>query len=91
MGPDGFSKAFFKEKWSIIKGDLMNVFENFYETRVVNGIVSEIYICLIPKKKELSRVRDFRLISLVSGIYKIIAKILALRLRIVLGKCISNC
>lgn len=34
-------------------------------------------------------VRDFRPISLIGGVYKIIAKVLALRLRVLLGDIIS--
>jgi hypothetical protein len=45
---------------------------------------------LIPKKTGAVDVRDFRPISLVGGIYKIISKVLANRFKSVLGKIISN-
>jgi len=48
------------------------------------------FVSLIPKKTGAMDVRDFRPISLVGGIYKIISKVLANRFKSVLGKIISN-
>jgi hypothetical protein len=48
------------------------------------------FTALIPKKPEAVVVKDFRPISLVSGVYKIITKVLANRLRRVIEKIISK-
>ena len=48
------------------------------------------FITLIPKKHAASEIRDFWPISLVGGVYKIIAKVLANRLRTVMGDIIST-
>jgi len=48
------------------------------------------FVSLIPKKTGAMDVRDFRPISLVGGIYKIISKVLANRFKSVLSKIISN-
>jgi hypothetical protein len=48
------------------------------------------FVFLIPKKADALEVKDFRPISLVGGVYKIISKVLANRLKSVLGKIISN-
>ena len=45
---------------------------------------------LIPKKERDSDVQDFRPISLVGSLYKIITKVLANRLKRVMGKVVSN-
>jgi hypothetical protein len=53
----------------------------------------QLFLTLIPKKVEALEVKDFRPISLVGwggGMYKIIAKVLANRLRVVLGKLVSS-
>ena len=48
------------------------------------------FISLIPKKDRSIKVKDFRPISLVSSVYKIITKVLATRLSEVLSDTISE-
>ena len=48
------------------------------------------FITLIPKRHVASEIRDFRPISLVGRVYKIIAKVLTNRLRTVMGDIIST-
>ena len=48
------------------------------------------FISLIPKKYDATEVRDFRPISLIGGVYKIIAKVLANRLKMVLGDIVHE-
>ena len=48
------------------------------------------FLVLIPKKEGASDVQDYRSISLVRSLYKIIAKVLANRLKGVMGKLVSN-
>ena len=88
--PNGYSMMVFQAHWDIVKADLVKVFDEFYRSGIINGISNETYICLIPKKLNSCRVGDFRPISLVTSLYKIIAKVLAKRLQAVLGKTISQ-
>ena len=48
------------------------------------------FISLIPKKSDATKVRDFRPISLIGGVYKIIAKVLANRLKMVLADIVHE-
>ena len=89
-GPDGYSMMVFQAHWDIVKVDILKIFEEFHRTGIINGITNETYICLIPKKINSCRIRDFRPISLVTSLYKIIAKVLARRLQAVLGKTTSQ-
>ncbi|CAL8991500.1 unnamed protein product [Prunus brigantina] len=63
-GPDRFSMLLFQSCWDIVKEDLMKVMVDFFNCGIINAITNETFICLIPKKKESSKVSDFRPISL---------------------------
>ena len=52
--------------------------------------VNETYIALIPKKYGSCKISDFRPISLVTSLYKIISKVLASRIKEVLDSTISK-
>lgn len=79
--PDGFSTSFFQECWGVVKGDFLKVFEEFFRNGVVNSTINHTYLYLISKKTDSRRLKDYRPISLVTSIYKIIMKVLANRLR----------
>jgi hypothetical protein len=48
------------------------------------------FVSLVPKKADAVEMKDFQPISLVGGMYKILSKVLANRMKNVLGKIISN-
>ena len=53
----------------------------FFENGVINGNLNETYICWISKKLDVRTVATFRPISLTTGLYKIIARVLSERLK----------
>jgi hypothetical protein len=89
-GPDGFSLAFFQDCWEVVKGDFMAVFEDFHSHGKFVKSINSTFISLIPKFHGAKEINDFRPISLVGGVYKIIAKVLANRMRSVMDKIISK-
>jgi tripartite-type tricarboxylate transporter receptor subunit TctC len=68
----------------------MEVFQDFHTHSKFVKSINATFLALIPKKFGAVDLKDFRPISLVSGVYKIIAKVLANRLRKVVEKIISN-
>ena len=80
-GLDGFSMAFFQSCWSVLKTEIMAIFHNFHTQGVFEKSLNALFLALIPKKVDAEEVKDFRPISLVGGIYKIISRVLANRLR----------
>ena len=68
----------------------MEVFREFFDSGVVNAKTNATFICLIPKKLNSISVKDFRPISLVTSLYKVLAKILSLRLKRVLGETLDS-
>jgi hypothetical protein len=89
-GPDGFSLAFFHACWDVLKEDILVVFSDFHARGKSEKSFNSIFISLIPKVFGAAEVKDFCPISLVSGIYKIISKALANRLRLVMNNIIST-
>ena len=90
LGPDGFSMAFFQVCWDVLRVDIMKVFGDFHAGGMFEKSLNASFISLIPKIPGAIDLKDFRSISLVGGIYKIIAKVLANRLEVVLDKIISK-
>ena len=91
-GPDGFTGAFFKACWEIIKDDVMAAMNSLF-TLNAQGFewLNSACIILLPKKTDATRVTDFRPISLVHSIAKIFSKVLANRLAPRLNSLVSNC
>ncbi|GMI91437.1 hypothetical protein HRI_002813000 [Hibiscus trionum] len=73
--------GFFKKFWPELKGDILRFFDDFFHGREWENGVNHAFITLIPKKTGASSLEDFRPISLVGGVYKILSKVLSRRLR----------
>jgi len=86
----GFSMAFFQDCWNVINIDLMKVFLDFHAHSYFEKSLNASFIALIPKKAGAINISNFRPISLISGVYKIIAKVLANRMSPVMEKIISS-
>ncbi|GJV12474.1 RNA-directed DNA polymerase, eukaryota [Tanacetum coccineum] len=89
-GPDGFCFEFFHKYWTFIDQDVFMAVKDFFMNgRFPRGCNSS-FIALIPKIQDAKFVKDFRPISLIRSVYKIIAKILANRLCLFLPYLISD-
>ena len=65
-------------------------FCGFHRTCIFEKSLNATFLCLIPKKTNAINIKDFRPISLVGSLFKLLSKVLAHRLRCVLDKLISN-
>lgn len=88
-GPDGFTIAFYKKCWGVVKDDFMKVLLEFHKDASLERSANATFIALIPKKGEAVDIRDFRPISLVGSLYKRIAKVLASRMNKAMSLIIS--
>lgn len=68
----------------------MNTLHHFHSYHVLEKSFNVTNISLIHMKMGSLELKDFRPISLISGVYKIIAKLLVERLRKVVSKLINN-
>lgn len=89
-GPDGMSPCFFQKHWHIVGGDIVHIVKQFFESRQIDQQLQHINIVLIPKKKNHSSMTDLRPISLCCVIYKVISKVLANRLKLLIDLLISD-
>ncbi|GJY77774.1 RNA-directed DNA polymerase, eukaryota [Tanacetum coccineum] len=89
-GPDGFTFAFFKEFWNMLKSDVVDFVQHFFNSGTLPRGCNTSFITLIPKVPNPMVVSDFRPISLIGAQYKIIAKVLANRLARVIDTIISQ-
>ncbi|CAJ2644149.1 unnamed protein product [Trifolium pratense] len=90
-GPDGFNFNFFKACWSTVKHDVMAYLNEFHHSAILPKAITASFLALIPKKDHPQELSDYRPICLIGCLYKILSKILAARLKRVLGKLISGC
>lgn len=81
--------GFFIKCWEIVKQDIMNAFQNFYDHEVFEKSFSATFIALIPKKKGALELKDYRPISLIGSIYKLFSKVLTERLKGVILKLVD--
>ncbi|KAF3653865.1 hypothetical protein FXO38_15443 [Capsicum annuum] len=72
--PDGFSMIFYKEFWDVLNKDIIKTMHHFHEFQVFEKSINATCVAFIPKKNGATSLGNFRPISLISGLYKIIAK-----------------
>ncbi|GJT94905.1 RNA-directed DNA polymerase, eukaryota, partial [Tanacetum coccineum] len=89
-GPDGFTFGFYRRFWYIIESDVYDAVKHFFTYEDIPKGCNSSFIALIPKIPGANLVKDFRPISLIGSLYKIIAKILANRLVGVLGDIVNE-
>ncbi|KAL4310177.1 hypothetical protein GQ457_01G054770 [Hibiscus cannabinus] len=89
-GPDGFNLDFYTKFWPSLKPKVMLFFEDFYRGCLVDKSVNHSFITLIPKKESPVSFEDFRPISLVSSLYKILAKVLSRRLSVCISEVVGE-
>ncbi|GKA17777.1 putative RNA-directed DNA polymerase, eukaryota, reverse transcriptase zinc-binding domain protein [Tanacetum coccineum] len=89
-GPDGFSVAFIKKYWDLLKKDIFEFVDSFLALGMMPQGANSSFFTLIPKVNNPIYIKDFRPISLIGIHYKIIAKIIANRLSKVIDKIVSK-
>ena len=89
-GPDGFPMAFYQQFWGMLKKDILAVMDEFHQRGKLSKGMGASFIVLIPKKAGELTIKDYRPISLIGSIYKILAKVLAGRIKNVLPEIISR-
>jgi hypothetical protein len=88
-GPDGLHAIFYKRYWSLIGEELTDEVLKAINSGVVPEGWNNTNIVLIPKVDNPENISQYRPISLCNVLYKVISKVLAARLKVILPEIIS--
>ncbi|KAK6780580.1 hypothetical protein RDI58_022764 [Solanum bulbocastanum] len=89
-GPDGLTMSFFEVCWDTVKEDLLGTIHNFHQKELFEKSFDATFIALIPKKAGAEELKDFRPISLIGSVYKILSKLITERLKSVMGTLVND-
>lgn len=90
LGPDGFTFKLFKSKWEIMKNDIVNFVKHFERNCSLAVGCNSSFVTLIPKVPDPLTLGDYRPITLIGSLNKIITKLLATRVRMVIRDVVSE-
>ncbi|KAK2434404.1 hypothetical protein QL285_019560 [Trifolium repens] len=90
LGPDGFNFTFIKTFLSVLKGEVRIFFDQFHGNARLPKSLMSYFITLIPKVASPSVIGEFRPISLLGCLYKLISKVLAARLSKVMNSVVAS-
>ncbi|XP_020987484.1 uncharacterized protein LOC110275634 [Arachis duranensis] len=88
-GPDGLNGLFYQKHWEIIKKEVCAVVREFFRNGFLPEEISETIVVLIPKVKDPEELNQLRPISCCNFIYKIITRVIMLRLKGLLEDIVS--
>lgn len=89
-GPDGLNPAFFQQFWSMLGKEVFNCCKEWLQGGSFPAHINDTNVVLIPKKENVCNMKYLRPIALCNVLYKILAKVLANRLKLVLPGLISE-
>ncbi|GKE08162.1 hypothetical protein Tco_1411713, partial [Tanacetum coccineum] len=89
-GSDGYTFEFFRKYWNFFGPDFCEAVEYFFETGLFSKGCNSSFVALIPKVADAKFVNDFRPISLIGSVHKVVTKVLANRLPLVIADLFSD-
>ncbi|RVX18962.1 putative ribonuclease H protein [Vitis vinifera] len=89
LDPDRFTVAFWQNCWETVKKEVLDMFKEFHEQNSFIKSLNNTFLVFLSKKGGAEDLGDYRPISLLGGLYKLLAKVLANRLKKVIGKVVS--
>ncbi|MCO5552957.1 hypothetical protein L7F22_006477 [Adiantum nelumboides] len=78
---DGLTRQFFMQYWDLVSQPLREVLQEIFDTGIMLQSMSSGIISLIPKGGDASTLRQWRPITPMSSVYKILARMITSRLR----------
>lgn len=84
-GPDGFPTGVIWKGWRFMQQDFLKTMKGFHVSGNMKWRMNNTFLALNPEKREALRVGEYKTIILVYNSYKVLAKILANRVKGCLG------
>lgn len=78
---DGYNPTFFQHFWGLLGREVFTCCRDWLQSCSFPAALNDTSIVLIPKKESVDNVKDLRPIALCNVLYKILAKVLANRLK----------
>ena len=88
-GLGGFTVAFWQYCWEFVKEEVLEMFKEFHGQNAFLKSLNNTFLVLLSKKGRAEELGDFRPINLLGGLYKLLAKVLANRIKNVIGRVVS--
>lgn len=89
-GPNGLPALFYKKFWDLVGADICDTVLDFLNDGRLPEDINYTYVALIPKVKNPSKMKDLCPISLCNVSYKIMSKVLANTLKMILPDIIDH-
>ncbi|GJU31529.1 RNA-directed DNA polymerase, eukaryota [Tanacetum coccineum] len=89
-GPDGFTFGFYRRYWSFMESDVVDAVLHFFHFGKFPKGSNSSFIALIPKTHDAKMMKDYCHITLIGSLYKIIAKVMANRMVVILGDIVND-
>ena len=84
-GYDGYNFKFIREMWDMIKEEIYEFVLSFFNYEISARSINIAWVTLIPKVVDPTSIDEYRPISMVGALYKIISKLLSIRLKEVMA------
>lgn len=88
-GPDGYTKEFFIAAWPIVGGEFITAIQSFFLYGFLPTGINATVLSLIPKVENAQSMKEFRPIACCNLLYKVISKVLAARLQVLMPTAIE--
>lgn len=80
-GPDGLTSGFYKASWSILGPEVTQSVYHFFLSSFLPASTNATILSLVPKHPGASLVTEYRPISCLNTLYKVISRLLVKRLK----------
>lgn len=90
-GPDGLTSDFFKAAWDTLGEEVVSSTTQIFSSAFLPAATNSTILSLVPKFPGATKITDFRPISCLNTVYKVISRLLVARLKPILQDVILPC